>query len=91
MRIFRHHTELPEDARGAVVAIGNFDGVHLGHREVIEAATRTFAGIITQQASGGAMIDVQPILEVEANDEPHVNGTNNEDGPGENGSKSPGP
>src|SRR5260221_1094511 len=24
--------------RGAVVAMGNFDGVHLGHRAVIEAA-----------------------------------------------------
>lgn len=38
MRIFRHYTELPEDARGAVVAIGNFDGVHLGHQAVIAAA-----------------------------------------------------
>ncbi|MGY4467154.1 FAD synthase [Bradyrhizobium sp. LB9.1b] len=25
-------------ARGAVVAMGNFDGVHLGHRAVIAAA-----------------------------------------------------
>ncbi|MDJ0948033.1 MAG: bifunctional riboflavin kinase/FAD synthetase [Alphaproteobacteria bacterium] len=40
MRIFRHYTELPEEARGAVVALGNFDGVHLGHREVIGAAGR---------------------------------------------------
>ena len=32
----------PEAAipRGAVVAMGNFDGVHLGHRAVIEAALR---------------------------------------------------
>jgi hypothetical protein len=30
----------PDDAipRGAVVAMGNFDGVHLGHRAVISAA-----------------------------------------------------
>src|ERR1700753_739401 len=27
-------------ARGMVVAMGNFDGVHLGHRAVIEAALR---------------------------------------------------
>ena len=40
MRIFRHYEELPEEARGAVVAIGNFDGVHLGHQAVIREAGR---------------------------------------------------
>lgn len=40
MRIFRHFTELPDDARGGAVAIGNFDGVHLGHREVIGEARK---------------------------------------------------
>lgn len=29
---------MPADARGATVAIGNFDGVHLGHRSVIDVA-----------------------------------------------------
>ena len=38
MRLFRHHTGLPSDLRPAVVAIGNFDGVHLGHRRVIDMA-----------------------------------------------------
>ncbi|GIL40993.1 bifunctional riboflavin kinase/FAD synthetase [Roseiterribacter gracilis] len=38
MRLFRHTTDLPADARGAVVALGNFDGVHLGHREVVARA-----------------------------------------------------
>jgi riboflavin kinase / FMN adenylyltransferase len=38
MRLFRHTTDLPDDARGAVVALGNFDGVHLGHREVVARA-----------------------------------------------------
>ncbi|MGZ9811218.1 bifunctional riboflavin kinase/FAD synthetase [Pseudoroseicyclus sp. H15] len=38
MRIFRDSLYLEDDARGAVVAIGNFDGVHLGHRAVIDAA-----------------------------------------------------
>jgi riboflavin kinase / FMN adenylyltransferase len=37
LRIFRHSSGLPPDARGAAVAIGNFDGVHLGHQAVIEA------------------------------------------------------
>jgi riboflavin kinase / FMN adenylyltransferase len=38
LRIFRHSSGLPPDARGSVVAIGNFDGVHVGHQAVIGAA-----------------------------------------------------
>ncbi|MAF96987.1 MAG: riboflavin biosynthesis protein RibF [Rhodospirillaceae bacterium] len=38
MRIYRHYDALPADARGAVVAIGNFDGVHPGHQAVIHEA-----------------------------------------------------
>jgi riboflavin kinase/FMN adenylyltransferase len=38
MRIFRHWQDLPGDARGASVALGNFDGVHLGHARVVAAA-----------------------------------------------------
>ena len=32
----RHH--IPREARGAAVALGNFDGVHLGHHAVLRAA-----------------------------------------------------
>jgi riboflavin kinase/FMN adenylyltransferase len=38
LRIFRHSSGLPTDARGSAVAIGNFDGVHIGHQAVIGAA-----------------------------------------------------
>lgn len=37
MRILRHHAATGDD-RGAVVALGNFDGVHLGHQAVIGTA-----------------------------------------------------
>ena len=38
MQIFRDWRELPPDARGATVALGNFDGVHRGHEALIRAA-----------------------------------------------------
>src|SRR3984893_17706237 len=38
MRIFDDWRHLPADARGATIALGNFDGVHLGHAAVIRAA-----------------------------------------------------
>lgn len=38
MEIVRHYTDIPPVARGAAVALGNFDGVHLGHRAVIADA-----------------------------------------------------
>ncbi|CAI8193140.1 MAG: Riboflavin biosynthesis protein RibF [Alphaproteobacteria bacterium] len=40
--LYRSLSELPETAQGAVLAIGNFDGVHLGHQQVINDA-RTLA------------------------------------------------
>ena len=38
MRTFSKWQGLPPEARGATVALGNFDGVHLGHASVIRAA-----------------------------------------------------
>ncbi len=40
MRIYRHFETLPNEARGAAIAVGNFDGVHLGHQGVIGEAGR---------------------------------------------------
>src|SRR3954447_865142 len=38
MRIFQDWRGLPDTARGATVALGNFDGVHLGRARVVRAA-----------------------------------------------------
>ncbi|MFY0682271.1 MAG: bifunctional riboflavin kinase/FAD synthetase [Thalassovita sp.] len=42
MRILRDHSFITDIDRGAAAAIGNFDGVHLGHQSVIDL-TRTEA------------------------------------------------
>ncbi|MBI1199639.1 MAG: bifunctional riboflavin kinase/FAD synthetase [Phenylobacterium sp.] len=40
IRVIRGWKDLPPGDRGAALAMGNFDGVHLGHQKVIELAAR---------------------------------------------------
>ncbi len=40
MRVIRHIADLHPEPKGSVVALGNFDGVHLGHQAVISEAGR---------------------------------------------------
>jgi riboflavin kinase/FMN adenylyltransferase len=40
MRIFENPESVPDDVRGGVLALGNFDGVHRGHQAVIGAAVK---------------------------------------------------
>lgn len=48
MKIYQHWQGLDVTAKGASVAMGNFDGVHLGHRAVIDLARGTAPlGILT--------------------------------------------
>jgi riboflavin kinase / FMN adenylyltransferase len=56
MRLFRHHTEIPAEARGAVVAVGNFDGIHRGHQAVVAAA----AGIAKDLGATQAILTFEP-------------------------------
>ncbi len=47
MRLYRDFTNLDDDAHGGVVVIGNFDGVHEGHRQVIARARAIAKGLGT--------------------------------------------
>ncbi|MGR3493137.1 MAG: riboflavin biosynthesis protein RibF, partial [Shimia sp.] len=49
MQRFQTNDPLPREARGAAFAIGNFDGVHLGHQAVLDAARACKApfGVLT--------------------------------------------
>ena len=38
MAVFAEYRGLPESARGTSIALGNFDGLHAGHKAVMEAA-----------------------------------------------------
>jgi riboflavin kinase/FMN adenylyltransferase len=49
--IIRHLEQLPESARGGAVAIGNFDGVHLGHRRIIDRLLQR-----AREVAGPAMV-----------------------------------
>ncbi|MEM1037125.1 MAG: riboflavin biosynthesis protein RibF [Pseudomonadota bacterium] len=43
MTVIAHYKQVPDEARGFSVALGNFDGVHAGHRAVIDAASQVDA------------------------------------------------
>ena len=40
MDIVRFWRDVPAELKGAALAIGNFDGVHRGHQEVLREAIR---------------------------------------------------
>ncbi|GGB49371.1 riboflavin biosynthesis protein [Tistrella bauzanensis] len=50
MRLYRRFDGLPAEARGLSVALGNFDGVHCGHRAVIGAAASAARRLGTRPA-----------------------------------------
>ena len=45
MKVVRQYNSLSPKDRGLVVALGNFDGIHLGHQAVLSAAKREALGL----------------------------------------------
>ena len=52
MRSFTRYTDLPPEVRGAVVALGNFDGLHRGHQAVIQQVRDIAADLGAPSAVG---------------------------------------
>lgn len=56
MHLFRHIDDVPSALRGGVVALGNFDGLHLGHQAVIGKAI----GIARDKNVAAAVMTFEP-------------------------------
>src|SRR5262245_11201745 len=59
MRIFRHLDEIPSSLGATIISIGNFDGVHCGHRTVLKEVVRR-AGELGASAMG-VTFDPHPV------------------------------
>ncbi len=68
MDIFHSHKDVPERVTGAVLAIGNFDGVHRGHQALLKTATTKAKSC---NAPAGVMIFEPHPREVFHPEEPH--------------------
>ncbi len=68
MDILHSHKDVPERATGAVLAIGNFDGVHRGHQALLQSAIDTAK---VCDAPAGVMIFEPHPREVFHPEEPH--------------------
>jgi riboflavin kinase/FMN adenylyltransferase len=56
MQIIRHYEDCPESAKGCVIALGNFDGIHKGHQEIIKQAIN----ISKESNSNSAIMTFEP-------------------------------
>ena len=60
LRVIRGWQALPQADRGAAVAMGNFDGVHRGHQQVIALAARAAGEKFSSTAVRAALRDGRP-------------------------------
>ena len=70
LRVISDWRDLPAEARGASVALGNFDGVHQGHRLVIAEAAKA-AGAL-KAPLGVIRFTPHPASVLRPNDEPYL-------------------
>lgn len=68
MSVYHGHSGLPQAARGAVLALGNFDGVHRGHAAVI-AEAKALASDLSARP-GAAVFSPHPRLLFQPDAEP---------------------
>src|SRR5207244_543996 len=68
MRIVRTLSELPPPLQRGVVALGNFDGLHLGHQVVIGTAIKTARA--SGVAAGVMTFEPHPRQYFKPNEEP---------------------
>ncbi|HPQ97243.1 MAG TPA: bifunctional riboflavin kinase/FAD synthetase, partial [Thiolinea sp.] len=57
MKLLRHPPVLPPDFAGCVATIGNFDGVHVAHQQIITRVRRLAA----EQGLVSAVISFEPL------------------------------
>lgn len=76
MQVLNGHLEVPSDATGAVLAIGNFDGVHRGHQALLQTAQRIGT---ERNAPAGVMVFEPHPREFFQPSEPHFRLTSLED------------
>jgi riboflavin kinase/FMN adenylyltransferase len=70
LRLFSDWRELPAEARGASVALGNFDGVHGGHRLVIAEAAKAARAL--KAPLGVIRFTPHPAALLRPDDEPYL-------------------
>ena len=58
MHVIHGYKHVPQDLRGASVALGNFDGVHRGHRALIDAARKQ--ALAMKRPAGVLVFDPHP-------------------------------
>ena len=65
LRLIKGWKDLPDGDRGAAVAMGNFDGVHRGHQQVIALAAKGHATFDTAcLVNGKTVVDGEALIMV---------------------------